>query len=280
MARLHYHDIQILEQHEPLVELSRYPFHVVPVYHLQGWSDCPLLFLREQLADKLDRVQREVLKPRGWRWVVYDAWRPRQVQAAVFQHYWDAFSASRPELGLDALSAEVTDFVSFPADWRLVPSHTTGGSVDLGLWDDVADELVPLGAKFDEFVPACANDYYEQPGRSQTLRDRRRVITQALRALDVASDALEHFHKDYGNQKWAQSLGRGAAHYGEVLDCRIQDGRVLAAYSQEFSSEDLQRRVASIASGLSLSHPAEPPLALKDVDLLVRKVVGFADLPF
>jgi hypothetical protein len=57
MTNLPYESIPILENGDPLVDLSTYPFILEPQYYNRGLSDSATLFARKSVADKLIRIQ-------------------------------------------------------------------------------------------------------------------------------------------------------------------------------------------------------------------------------
>ena len=259
MSLVQFDDIPLEEQYEPLVALRRYPFVCVPVYHSNGWATSRELFARKQVADKLLHSQETVLQPRGLVWVIYDAWRPRQVQAAIYQHYWRELSRANPAADLTVLRKIVATYVTVPADPARVPPHSTGGSVDLGLWDVTAHRLLDMGAQFDEFIPAVASDYFEQPGRSTAIRDNRRLRAEVLMEEGIVGDFDEYFHKDYGNQKWAFQARLPRAVYAEVLTCHEDPVSLVVktTYGADEPQEALGLRVSCLGDSLDLSHPVK-----------------------
>ncbi len=90
------------------------------------------LFLRESVAEKLRSTQR-LLPPGHWL-AVFDAYRPLEVQQALYDHYLDSLHTARPGLSEAELSAATQDYVSSPStDPTRPPPHNTGGSVDLAI---------------------------------------------------------------------------------------------------------------------------------------------------
>ncbi len=248
--------VTLTECREPLADVSRYPFLAVPVYFRNGWSATKQLFARRSLLDKLARVQLAHMAPRGLKWVVYDAWRPRTVQATIYQHYWREMSRHAPDLPLPTLREQVGTYVSVPDQAGRTPPHSTGGAIDLGWWDMHRGELCDMGSAFDEFVPAAANDFFEQPGQDASIRQRRRELHQWLSEEDVIGDDAEWFHKEYGTQRWALRTGAGSAVYGEVLSCRQEGRHLRVQWAEDEDADARQKRVQQLREALDLSHPA------------------------
>ena len=260
MTRVSFEHVAILEAKEPMVCLNQMGFLCVPVYFHNGWAKDQNIFLRERLAKKLLEIELVRLEPKGFRWVVYDGFRSRETQAAIYEYYYNKFSYEDPGQSLQSLSEKTQTFVTIPDTISRIPPHTTGGSVDLGLYDLTTGQLIELGADFDEFVPAVVTDYFEQSGCSQGIRDLRRFMNDILADVGVASDVDEFFHKDFGNQKWAAHLNLTVAPYGEVISCSLgQKGEVITVYAVDLSTELLHERLTQLTSGLRLNHPAVIP---------------------
>lgn len=272
MSLVAFDDIPVEECREPMLGVERFPFLPVPVYFHNGWAPTPNLYARAGLLDKLARVQARHLAPRGWQWVVFDAWRPREVQAAIFQHYWQAMSAQAPDCAHETLEERVRTYVTVPAQAHRIPPHSTGGAIDLGWWDRHAGRLVDMGSDFDEFCPAAANDFFEEPGRDAQLRQRRRELTEWLAAEDIASDADEWFHKDWGNQKWAAQRGHRLARYGEVLACTPRGNSLELVWGVDEPARDKVSRLGKLQDQLDLSHPtSKAPHSLPTMAELLAK---------
>ncbi len=256
MTLIAFENIPIAEQREPMVSLGDFPFICVPVYHKNGWADSPDMFLRQGLAERLLRAQEQNLAPKGLRWIIFDAWRSREVQANIYQYYWDKHSAENPDWSADRIRDHTGTFVTVPSKSERIPPHATGGSVDLGLYDSTKNLVVSMGADFDEFTPKVRSDYFEQPGHDQTIRDLRRLMRDALAGQNITGDEDEYFHQDYGNQKWAVTANRPAAPYGEVIECRMENGKAAALYGADYDAARQAARLKAIEGGLTLAHPS------------------------
>jgi zinc D-Ala-D-Ala dipeptidase len=275
MSLLPYHSVPIVESREPLVPVSCYPFMALPVYYYNGWSATPTMFARKQVLDKLAEVQAEHLQPRGLRWVVYDAWRPRTVQAAIYQHYWRQMSREMSEMSRELVRARVSTFVSIPDDPLKTPPHSTGGAIDLGWWDCHAGTLVDMGSAFDEFCDRAASHHYEHPSQDVNVRNRRRQLREWLSEAGFQGDGDEWFHHDWGTQKWALQAGLPEAHYGEVLACRELSGRVDTQFACDEHPSDRTERVHRLQASLDLQHPAaKAPALLPTINSLMANLTA------
>jgi D-alanyl-D-alanine dipeptidase len=90
------------------------------------------MFVRREVADRLRYVQAQL--PAGRRLVVFDAYRSLDVQAALYQQYFDALHNVHRSWTDERLSAETQKMVSLPSTDPTKPSpHNSGGSVDVAI---------------------------------------------------------------------------------------------------------------------------------------------------
>jgi zinc D-Ala-D-Ala dipeptidase len=208
--------IPIAEGGEPLVALGAYAparIAVEPRYHQAGYPGAlPECYLRAGVARRLAEAARAL--PSGWRFVVFDGWRPVPVQQALYDEYRAELRARWPAASDAWLDAETARYVSRPSADPVRPApHLTGGAVDLGL-RDAADDLVAMGTPFDACEPASATDHFERrraagehltPAETAALRHRR-LLYHALTAAGFSS---------YGEEWWHFECDR--SQYGPIL---------------------------------------------------------------
>ena len=212
MTLYSYQHVLIDECNEPLVNLVDYNFVLSPFYFECGLSATSAIFLRQGVAEKLVEVQ-EQLAP--LRLKIWDGWRSRQVQTAIYRQYWNELTRQHPNWGEAQLRAAVNMFVTEGSDPGYIPPHATGGAVDLTLVDAHGQEL-PMGTGFDHFGPESASLYFEENDIDPAICQNRRRLREALTQAGFRSDSHEWWHYDYGNQLWAAALGHPQAFYGEV----------------------------------------------------------------
>ncbi len=215
MTNIRYEDVPIRENHDPMVNLSDYPFVIEPMYHAWNLSDDPTLWARKSIADKLLHIQQTQLG--GKRFKIWDPWRSRVVQTNIYNKYWRELEAEYPEWDRETLEREVGVFVTKPDNPHRVPPHATGGSIDLTLVDEGGEEL-DLGTVFDHFGPEAAPDYFEENPGNDTARDNRRFLRTVMMDAGFGDDPDEWWHFDFGNQKWALFKDAPFAVYGEVTN--------------------------------------------------------------
>lgn len=211
MTNVKFEQVPIQECGEPLVDLAQFNFELDPAYFKAGLSDDPALYARQQVVQKLLRLQDQL---DGNRFKIWDPWRSRIVQGNIYQKYWDELATANPGWDEDKLKIEVGKFVTAPNNPNRIPPHATGGAIDLTLVGPDGKEL-DMGTIFDHFGPEAASAYFEEPGRDTRIRDNRRLLREAMLSEDFRPDVDEWWHYDFGNQLWAAEKERPFAIYGE-----------------------------------------------------------------
>lgn len=90
------------------------------------------LFARRSVARRL--VTAEKLLPYGHHLLVFDAYRPYQVQKSLYDFYKQKLANKHPEMDDEMLEAETQNYVSLPSTDPARPSpHNTGGAVDVAI---------------------------------------------------------------------------------------------------------------------------------------------------
>jgi len=88
------------------------------------------LFVRQSVARRL--LTAEQLLPAGYHLLVFDTYRPYQVQKSLYDFYKQKLKEKHPEMTNATLDAETQKYVSLPSTDPTRPSpHNTGGAVDV-----------------------------------------------------------------------------------------------------------------------------------------------------
>ena len=213
MTRASFEEIPIAENNEPLVDLNDYPFIIEPSYFKQGLSELPTLKLRKGIADKLLKIQQ--LFEGKYRFKIWDGYRPRKVQDAIYNSFYEKLSRENPGWDDKRLSHATEQFVTKATTQKRTPPHATGGAVDLTLVDESGREL-DMGTEFDFFGPEAAPFYFESAGSNILARENRKVLREAMTKEGFTPDEDEWWHFDFGNQLWALRAGAEQAIYSEI----------------------------------------------------------------
>ena len=216
--------IPINECNEPLIALNPLSTHlgikIEPIYFLQGLPGATSeFFARESLVSKLK--QARMLLPKGFSFVVWDAWRSLSTQHALFDKYKNQILSENPDIDHGELIQRTSVYVSLPSADPLRPSpHNTGGSIDLTIADHNGN-LLEMGTDFDVFTNKAQTTFFERDDVSLTekekiYRDNRRLLFSAMISVGFTNYPEEWWHFDYGNQSWARTSGSQSALYSAI----------------------------------------------------------------
>ena len=187
---------------------------------IEGATD--RLWLRQSVAAKLLRVNARAGQA-GLELFLFDAWRPRAVQA-YFHDVWMPRELQRrdPSLSGAALSEEVERYWAAPSEDATSPApHATGAAADLTLrWK--GGEQLWMGSLFDDVTPLAHRDRFEQlEAENVSFSDHeaqanRRLLHWLMAEEGFAGHPDEWWHFSWGDQLWAKLTGAPAALYGEA----------------------------------------------------------------
>jgi D-alanyl-D-alanine dipeptidase len=192
-----------------------------PYWHrVEGATD--RLWLRTGVAEKLSAVNARAGEA-GLELFLFDAWRPRAVQA-YFHDVWMPAELQRrdPTLSGDALTAEVERYWAAPSDSADSPApHATAAAVDLTLrWRN--GEALWMGSLFDDVTSLANRDRFENLDAGnfsfsdQEAQANRRLLHWLMAEQGFAGHPDEWWHFSWGDQMWAALTGAPHAHYGEA----------------------------------------------------------------
>ena len=173
------------------------------------------IYLRQNVCEKL--IEAITLLPENYSFIVYDGYRPLQVQHYLFQLFADDIRKSHPDFSEHEILEETLKYVAFPSTEPSKTSpHLTGGAIDLTLGDLEGNPL-DLGSAFDEISKKSATRYFEQhPDENEEALRNRRLLYNCMRAVGFTNYSEEWWHFDYGNVTWARRVNAEEARYGAV----------------------------------------------------------------
>jgi len=185
------------------------------VYALAGAPvrSCDML-LRDCVVTRL--MNAISLLPESLGMVVLDAHRPLSVQAWLWDEMVAIVRRDHPEWDDATVNAHSRRFVAYPEILPNRPTpHSTGGAVDVTLFDIATGQDLDMGSDFDEPVDASACDYYEQHPHS-VYTEQRRLLFQVMSQSGFANYPDEWWHYEYGTLRWAAATGAASAIYNAV----------------------------------------------------------------
>lgn len=214
---------------EPLVSAKEFGLagrnHYAHAHNPPYWAAAPgaidELLVRPSVGKRLAEVDSR-LKTQGLRLFLYDAWRPRAVQA-YYHDVWTPREIQRRRPGLigAALAAEVGKYWAAPTDEPHRPApHATGAAVDLTIEAAQTGAALWMGGLFDDPSPVSQADRFEA-GVAHDLslsdeeaRANRRMLYWLMHEAGFVGLRTEWWHFSWGDQMWAMRTGAPAALYG------------------------------------------------------------------
>lgn len=162
-------------------------------------------YLRLEVAKRLLRAAENL--PSGYRFKIYDAWRPYEVQKELFDEHLESISQlpENKNKSYSELFEIAKKFVSLPDKARpFAYVHSSGGAIDLTLVDELGREL-DMGCGFDDFTPAAAVYAFESV--ESEARRNRRILYNAMTEVGFTSYPAEWWHYDFGDVFWGATTG-------------------------------------------------------------------------
>jgi D-alanyl-D-alanine dipeptidase len=178
------------------------------------------LWLRQSVAGKLSRVNARAGEA-GLELFLFDAWRPRAVQA-YFHDVWMPRELKRRGARLEgaALTVEVERYWAAPSDGADSPApHATAAAVDLTLRRR-GGETLWMGSLFDDVTALAHRDRFEALDADNfsfsdaEAQANRRLLHWLMLEEGFAGHPDEWWHFSWGDQMWAALTGTPEAHYG------------------------------------------------------------------
>lgn len=208
------------------------------------------IFIRQGVAERL--IRAEEMLPKGYHLVVFDGWRPLEVQKSLYDEYYQSLKTKFPSWSEDELAQETQKYVSMPSNNPARPSpHNTGGAVDLAIMQlpESAEEklnalstknqdaeierakiilssakLLNFGTQFDWGGSEAALRHLEELAGQRELNEEekgalanRRVLYYLMKEVELEAYADEWWHYNAPQtQMGAKTAGLAVASYGGI----------------------------------------------------------------
>ncbi|MCL1699262.1 M15 family metallopeptidase [Lysinibacillus sp. Bpr_S20] len=208
----------VRENGEPFIQIREdHPrIFIEPIYYRQKIpNSLRAIYLREGAYERL--TQALLLLPNNYSFILYDGYRPFQVQQYLFSHFSIQMKQRFPHFTEQEIDKETRKYVAFPSiDHAHLAPHLTGGAIDMTL-GDVNGHALDLGTGFDEISEKSATRYFEQhPEENREACEHRRLLYNCMTIAGFTNYAEEWWHYDFNNVSWARRVGAQEATYGAV----------------------------------------------------------------
>ena len=208
-----------MENNEPLIKVKSIPnkLFIRSSYFEQNIpGSLQSIYLREQATKRL--LQALDLLPENISFILYDGFRPLQVQTYLFEQVKREIAQKYPYWTSEQVQQETLRYVAFPSiEEGYSAPHITGGAIDLTLGDNLGNPL-DLGTAFDETHAKSATAYFEtNPEENEEALKNRRLLFHSMSQVGFQNYEEEWWHYDFGNVTWAKKAQESAAHYGPII---------------------------------------------------------------
>ena len=149
------------------------------VYKQFGLSAC---YVHEDVLKKLQKIE-PLLREKRLKLVLFDCFRPREVQKVMWARVPDA------------------RYVADPAKGSL---HNRGVAIDCALADENGDEL-EFPTAFDDFTPMARQDYTCPESQTAACRNRE-ILKDIMTQAGLSAITTEWWHFQLGNPKAYQII--------------------------------------------------------------------------
>jgi len=233
-------DLQTTLSREPLIRLQ--DFNIAsqsyyarsdghnPPYFRSFRSAPPVVQVRRSVAEKL-LLANEMLRAYDVEVFVLDGYRPIELQRELWASFMDEARMLLGTQDEEQLVMHAGKYCSDPRNFDesnmgTWPVHTTGGAIDVTLRSLQSQEVLYMGGIFDDASDVSHTDYYERvseggSGSGQSAPKsashveackNRRLLYNALTAVEFANYPYEWWHFDYKTQMWAINRINGGNH--------------------------------------------------------------------
>ena len=228
-----WHKIPIIDNNEKLVEIPSYFKFIDPHPYLKLSAPYKnknnIWQLREGVIIRLICVY-EYLHSINYNFslIIYDSWRPIEVQAFMFKR---ALNEELKKRGIKGCSNEIKDFKeiinSVEKFWaypdvnkNTPPPHSTGGAVDLTLVDKYG-KLVEMGSNIDQMDNSSKPDFYRDSNDKDSIcfDNNRNLLRDVMIKFGFVQHPNEWWHFSYGDQLWAWKNKKPYAFYSNINYC-------------------------------------------------------------
>jgi len=225
-----YRSLPIVECGEPLVTIPANDFLLTspPPYAAFGarYDDSGPWMLRASVLECLYRAQQHLSTHNpGWRFKLFDAYRPNAVQAFMVNHEFLQLAGGRvpeevPEPERASLWERTYRIWAEPSDNPdTPPPHSTGAALDLTLADEREVEIT-MGSPIDENSDRSNPDYFAH--ENPAVHANRELLREVMEAAGFRRHPFEWWHFSVGDQMWVWQLrqenpdSQAVARYGRA----------------------------------------------------------------
>ena len=198
-------DFEVVEFHHQINPKIK----ICPMYFELGFSPSPMIYGRYAVLSRLLIAMSHL--PSTYGFIIWDIYRPRSVQATLFNWMKKEIQKKHPSLNEQEIQEETKKYMSAPSAIgdQYCPPHLSGGAVDLTLYDLSTGKELDMGTPFDDCTERAHRDYFnlilESSDEEKRILERRKVLRDAMENAGFTSYQYEWWHFDIGNIFWSRA---------------------------------------------------------------------------
>ncbi len=198
-----------------------------PYFHLGApYKDKTSIWkLREEVINRLVKVNNYLLSKSSFNLLIYDSWRPLEVQEFMFKRAF-LLECEKSDIAISfenfksypSILKKVEKFWAYPSyDTTCPPPHSTGGALDVCL-SDKDGNLVEMGSMVDQMDETSNPYFYASIKNEEAIiwNSRRNLLREIMTKYGFAQHPNEWWHFSYGDQLWAWKNKKANALYGKI----------------------------------------------------------------
>ncbi|MBC8103416.1 MAG: D-alanyl-D-alanine carboxypeptidase family protein [Cytophagales bacterium] len=166
--------------------------------------------VRKRVAEMLAEAAGSL--PPGIDLKILEGFRPLHQQRFMYESLKKAFADKHPQWSRATLH-RVTNQMSAPPDDPCPPPHSTGGAVDLFLFDTRSGEDLDMVSPLEWDETSAPTT---MKGLSETAQNNRRLLIGVLEPTGLTNYTGEWWHWSYGDSGWALRTGARFAQYDRL----------------------------------------------------------------
>ena len=166
--------------------------------------------IRKYVYDLLLKAKSHL--PKGYNFIIYEAYRPKDVQIKLWENIIAIESVKNPKLNIDSeeFIAICDKFVANP--YRQGSGHQSGAAIDVSLVDDKGIEY-DMGGKVRGFDKTAD---FMCPEISSLAKRNRAILKNALEKVGMINYPSEWWHYSFGDRLWARLTGSKLAIFDKL----------------------------------------------------------------
>lgn len=203
-------DFEPIELHDCIHDRIR----VEPMYFNLGFSPHSAVYARKVVLNSLLKALEILPITVGFH--IWDAYRPRAVQATLFSWMREEIRKKMPHLSDEENKMEARKYMSPPSviGEDYCPPHLSGGAIDLTLFEIETGCILEMGTSFDECSERAHRDYFQNQKHltieESSIKEHRQLLSSVMQEVGFTTYEYEWWHFDMGDLFWGRILDRPA----------------------------------------------------------------------